>query len=408
MTEPNPPLRIGYYCISTELGGAERSLFDLALSIKEKFRSEISMEFIFPKPTGPFIDLLAKNEFNIHILKLPQTTLRLSRSQFISQVPFLLLQAPFLLMYLYRFVKIIRYRKYDIVHTTGLKCHILSSILPLTTSSSVLWHIRDIYSRRIIINSLKFLKSLPNISVIYNSKASANVFEKSGKVIYNGFHTPLPPTTKPLQIKKELGIPSDSQLIGLIGVIARWKGQKQFIEMAKSLCSKNKKLHFLIIGDTIYDTSGENGYKEEVQRLCSKYLLNDNVHFLGFRRDVETLLQQLDVFVHASIKPEPFGRVIVEAMLNNVPVVAANAGGVREIIEHQKTGLLCPPGDIESYAQAISSILQNKNKAKELSQKAYQVATNQFLIESHVQNMIDTYFKISKKVIHNASEKLSL
>ena len=107
----------------------------------------------------------------------------------------------------------------------------------------------------------------------------------------------------------------------------------------------------MIVGAPMF---GEHGYERELHELARRLEIADRVDFRGFRADIPAELGRLDVAVHASIIPEPFGQVVTEAMAAGLPVVAAAAGGPSRIITDGVDGLLVPPGD----AAALSAALQ--------------------------------------------------
>ena len=85
---------------------------------------------------------------------------------------------------------------------------------------------------------------------------------------------------------------------------------------------------------------GEEDYEAALKRLCVELGIAGRVHFLGFRRDIPRLMRMMDVIVHASTAPEPFGRVLVEAMLASTPLIASRAGGALEIVQDGVTAAL--------------------------------------------------------------------
>jgi glycosyltransferase involved in cell wall biosynthesis len=105
------------------------------------------------------------------------------------------------------------------------------------------------------------------------------------------------------------------------------------------------------------------------------------VHFLGFRDDVPRLMTFVDLVLHTSVAPEPFGRVIVEAMLAGTPVLATRAGGPVEIVQEPDTGVLVPPGDPEALATAVQDVLSSPNRARAMAQAAQAYARRRFSVE---------------------------
>jgi glycosyltransferase involved in cell wall biosynthesis len=109
--------------------------------------------------------------------------------------------------------------------------------------------------------------------------------------------------------------------------------------------------HCLIVGSSLF---GEGQYERELKRAADELGISSRTHFLGQRDDVPVLMQAVDVVVHPSIAPEPFGLTLVEAMLCRTPVVAATAGAVPEILEDGAAGFMVQPGD----AAALAAMLQ--------------------------------------------------
>ena len=112
--------------------------------------------------------------------------------------------------------------------------------------------------------------------------------------------------------------------------------------------------------------------------------LQGRVHFLGFQSDVTPIFQAMDVVVHCSVAPEPFGRVIVEAMLAGTPVVATRGGGVDEIITDGHDGFLVPSADPVALALAVGRIMQDPAVASKLATAALHSARERFSMEQTV------------------------
>ncbi len=106
--------------------------------------------------------------------------------------------------------------------------------------------------------------------------------------------------------------------------------------------------------------------------------LENRVKFLGFRSDIPQLMAACDLVAHTSTSPEPFGRVIVEAMLCGKPVVAAKAGGVMELVEHGLNGFLVTPGEPQELAQVIITCLQETEITATIANNARTTASQRF------------------------------
>jgi len=185
-------------------------------------------------------------------------------------------------------------------------------------------------------------------------------------------------------IKNELKIPLDSKVIGIVGNVRVWKGQKYFIEAFKYLAPKYPHLHGLIVGGW---SDVDHEYLGELRKMVEESGLTDKIRFLGYRKDTPAMLSILDVFVHASIEPEPFGMVLPEAMAAKVPVIATNFGGPLEIFDEGRCGALVPPKDGRAIADACIKYLSDETYRKDTIDKAYKRLLEKFHIDTTVKEV---------------------
>ena len=113
-------------------------------------------------------------------------------------------------------------------------------------------------------------------------------------------------------------------------------------------------LQLIVAGDALF---GEEAYARRLKDMVGAAQLGHRVHFLGHRNDVGRLMQAVDIVIHPSVDPEPFGRTLVEAMLAGVPLIASDTGAASDILEGGKAGTLVKPNDADGLAAAIAVIL---------------------------------------------------
>ncbi|HXZ10703.1 MAG TPA: glycosyltransferase family 4 protein, partial [Paraburkholderia sp.] len=178
-------------------------------------------------------------------------------------------------------------------------------------------------------------------------------------------------------LRARLGLPADAFLVGSFSRLARWKGEHVLLE-AMVL---NPHMHAVLVGAPLF---GEEAYEAELRAFVAAHDLGERVHFLGFQHDIAACMRAVDVVVHTSITPEPFGRVIVEGMLAQRPVVAAGAGGVLEIINDGVDGLLCAPGDAGALAATLAELYANASLRERLATRGLQTALQRFGTASYV------------------------
>jgi len=195
-------------------------------------------------------------------------------------------------------------------------------------------------------------------------------------------------------VREELGLSADRCAVGIIGGIQEWKGQAVVIEAIARARRTHPELRCLIVGGV--HRAGRQ-YAEMLRQRVRALGAEEIVSFIGLRHDVPDILNALDIVVHASVRPEPFGRVILEAMMLGRPVIAAAAGGVTEFVDEDRTGLLVPPGDVAALAAAIAALAADPARRRRIGQQAQVYARERFSISEHVRAMTTIYDAITMR-----------
>jgi glycosyltransferase involved in cell wall biosynthesis len=170
------------------------------------------------------------------------------------------------------------------------------------------------------------------------------------------------------------------KVVGVFGRLSHWKGQHLAIEAVAELPG----VHLLLVGDALF---GEDEYVSQLQNAVADYEISDRVHWLGFRDDVPELMQACDIVLHCSTAPEPFGRVIAEGMFAGRAVIASNAGGATEIINHQETGLLTKLGCAAAIREAIQWYIDNSDQADAIAKRGREDVLKRFDIDDKVREI---------------------
>ncbi len=155
-------------------------------------------------------------------------------------------------------------------------------------------------------------------------------------------------------VRRELGIPTAAPVVGIVGHIQGWKGQDLVVQAMAQLRDRQPDLYCLIVGG-VHRNGAE--YAERMRRRIADERLEGRVILTGARRDVAACLDAMDVAIHSSTNPEPFGRVLIEAMALGRPLVAPREGGPLEIVADGETGILVPPRDATALAEAIERLV---------------------------------------------------
>ncbi|MSN27153.1 MAG: glycosyltransferase [Geobacter sp.] len=192
-----------------------------------------------------------------------------------------------------------------------------------------------------------------------------------------------------VRIKHEIGLPEDSIVVGIIGNIREWKGQEYFVKAFMLLGEKYKNLYGLVVGG---HAAEDEEYLESIKNISRSSEVGLRLKYLGFRNDVPDLLKIFDVFIHASITPEPFGMVLLEAMFNKVPVIATNLGGPVEILVNGDCGILVPPRNEKAIVEGVEKYLDDPQFRSEMVNRAYKRVIDEFDLRKTV-NLIDDLFQ---------------
>lgn len=194
-------------------------------------------------------------------------------------------------------------------------------------------------------------------------------------------------------VRSEFGIGSDDSLIGIVGNIKWWKGQEVVIKSVELLKKKYSSLKCLMIGG-VSVSEDDKAYFTSLKDLIAKNGLSKDITFTGYREDVPNLIGALDVLVHASIIPEPFGLVVLEGMTLQKPVVATNFGGPSEIIEDGISGFLVPPDDPTVLAEKIDYLLTNVKLREKIGMNGAKRVRDKFLLEFNVKKIERLYHSV--------------
>lgn len=268
-----------------------------------------------------------------------------------------------------------------LVQSNGLKFHILMALCMAKTAKLV-WFMHDFPSSRPVARLLVAKLAHRASLILANSKSVAQDCRKlvpTGRVevVYCGLNlsqfSPGPSEGQWLDALAGSRLTTAGKLrVGLVATYARWKGQDIFLRAAADLVARSEVLnvHFYIIGGPIYDTAGSQYSRSELEGLAKSLDITDAVSFVPFQEDVARVFRSLDVVVHASRVPEPFGRTILEAMACERPVIATAAGGAAEIITPGHDAIGVPPGSVSALRDAICECARNTRFRHSLASNA--------------------------------------
>ena len=274
-------------------------------------------------------------------------------------------------LYTVRLARRLRTLKPDLVHTNSLKSGYYGSIAAKLARLPVVWHLHDRladdYLPRRAAQVTRFaLLHLPDLVVCASDAALSTTGLPAGSQPATAV-VPYPYDPPALQTKD----PRPGLVVGMVGRLSAWKGQDVFLRAFAEAFGDEPTIRGKLVGSAMF---GESDYEAELRELVNSLGLQDRIVFTGFTDRVENELAQLDILVHASIVPEPFGQVIVEGMAAGLAVIAAAAGGPLEIVTSERDGLLVRPGDVAVLAAALRRLSEDVTLRQRLGSAAIERA----------------------------------
>jgi len=280
-----------------------------------------------------------------------------------------------------RFANHLRKRNVEIVHTYGFYSNVFA-IPParLAGAAAVLASIRDT-GEHLTPMQRRIEKLFCRMAdcIVTNAEAVRNRLTNEGYaaekivVIHNGIElTRYARKPGELGLHRELGVPSNTQLVAVFARLNELKGIEYFLRAAAGLIERFRNVRFLIVGD--------GASRPELERYAERLGLNKHVVFLGFRLDVPALLSEISVSVLPTLS-EGLSNSLLEAMAASVPVVATRVGGNPEVVQGGVTGLLVPPRDAEALARAIGQFLEHPWLGKKFGLAGRERVSKKFALE---------------------------
>ncbi len=203
-------------------------------------------------------------------------------------------------------------------------------------------------------------------------------------VIPNG--QPLPPAAAAKRncpnLREELGLSADARIVGFVGRLAP---QKCLADLVWAI-----QLLYQVVDNVYLVLVGEGPVRDQLAELAQSFGCRDRIIFLGHRTDAVALTNQFDVFCLAS-SFEGMSNSLMEAMASAVPVVVSDIPSNRELVEHERTGLLFKHGDGAATMMALKQVLEDAALAARLGTAGFKLIAEHYSVEQMVQRHVDLY-----------------
>lgn len=386
-------MRISWLSVSDQLGGSEVALVSMIKGLRE-VRPDWQCQVVLPG-NGPLRERVEAAGAQCVVVPMPAALARVGESAAIRgrwgagatiALGLRLGASAFALpAYEARLARTLSSFQPDIIHTNGFKAHVLGVRLRLP-HRVVVWHLHEYVSRRRLTRWLLRRYAGRCEAIVANSASVAadiaSIFATAPPVhvVRNAVDLKVfTPEGPRLDLDALAGLPAapaDVMRVGLVATFGRWKGQEVFLDALQRVAA-SQSIRGYIIGGPLYDTSGSQYSKRELTAMIDARNLRSRVGLTGFLESAPAM-RSLDVVVHASSEPEPFGLVIAEAMACGRSVITTAHGGAAELIEAGRDALVAPVGDARALATAIDRLAADPALRESIGRRAHAAAMTRF------------------------------
>jgi glycosyltransferase involved in cell wall biosynthesis len=403
-------MRVLYLNPVGTVGGAEKSLLDILEALR-KAEPEWPLGLI-SGGEGPLTAKAASIGVFATEVRLPQAIAALGdagnrawgslagRAALLGRC---LRAAAYIIPYLIRLRGVVRDFAPDVIHSNGFKMHLLG-IWSRPRGTPVIWHIRDyVSSRPVMKRLLQSQGSRCALAIANSASVEGDIQRVLGPAvetccIYNVVDLAhYAPGGAQADLDGLSGLPPaepGTVRVGLVATFARWKGHEVFLKAMGHMQPLGLRWRAYVIGGPIYQTEGSQLGLGALRQLAADLGIGDRVGFTGFIEDTASAMRALDVIVHASTEPEPFGRVIAEGMACGRPVISSATGGAQELIQENYTALVHPPGNHVVLAERIAKLVRDQELRIRMGRAGRITAESRFERSRLARQLIPIYQRI--------------
>ena len=408
-------MRVVYLNPCGQLGGAEISLLDLLAGIRAA-EPRWDLHLVLGED-GPLVERAQALGVRVVVAPFPGALARFgdSAGQPVAMLGRALQAAAGTVFYLTKLRRILMTIKPDIIHSNGFKMHILG-VWARAQRTPVIWHIRDYVNSRSVMKRLLRLHASRCAVAIGNSQSVARDIQRAcgtrldAVCIYNAVdldqYSPNGPRADLDSMSQLPQAEAGTLRIGLIATLARWKGHAAFLRALAQL-PEGLNYRAYVIGGPIYQTENSQQTLDDLRAQAAELGIADRIGFTGFVNKPADAMRALDIIVHASTEPEPFGRVIAEGMACGRAVICSAAGGALELVTDGQDALTHEPGNHVALADRIVRLAQDADLRARLGRAGRSTAERRFELSRLADEVVPIYRRITTRPTPGASAELA-
>jgi glycosyltransferase involved in cell wall biosynthesis len=406
-------MKVVYLSPCGQLGGAEKSLLDILASVRAA-KPDWELRLIVAED-GPLVTQSEALGVSSTVVRFPPALARIGdagaggpagrRRSRLSLLRDMICAAPAIVAYVRKLRRVICEAPPDLIHTNGFKMHVLG-VWARSSRVPIIWHIHDyVRARPLMAHLLRHHAARCALAVANSQSVAADAKAACGKhlrikTIYNGIDLEsFSPTGPKLDLDALSGLmPATRQTIkvGMLATLGSWKGHETFLR-AMAMVPADLPVRGYVAGGALYQTNGSQHSLSELNQLANSLGVSHRIGFTGFIEEPAAAMRALDIVVHASTQPEPFGLVIAEGMACGRAVIVSEAGGAAELITAGADALGHPPGDVNLLAGCITRLATDAGLRARLGRAGRHTAEQRFARARLATELIPLY----RSVVHS-------
>ncbi len=356
------------------MAGAENSLLVMVRSLCSRFELAAAC----PAPS-PLSKMLADEKIESHGLPHPP-----NRSYSSPRSCRYWVEA------MHRLTAIVHTLRPDVIHANNVCAGIAALPAAIAVRTKFVVHARDLSRHRLVTRLCgRFCERVVAVSsTVRDNLVQDGVPRSKVRVIHNAVDA------IPLRTSEEKRCPAERPryrprfVFANVGQFVPWKNQSLFLEAASCVAEQLPKSEFLLVGDDVFGRNRD--YRRQILDYARSSSVADRITFAGWRDDMTRIWPTIDCLVHTA-DCEPFGRVLIEAMSQRVPVIAVDACGPSEIIENDQIGILVPPNNVDDLVSAMLQIARNPQAAERIGTAGYNHVLSKFTMAQMGRELLDVY-----------------
>jgi len=372
------------------VGGGERSIYLLITHLNR----DLFEPLVFYAKRNEIIDKLEDEGVNVYRISLSEKIINVYRDEVKLNPLFVFSYACRMLAGVAALVKALRENEVSILHPHDNLSKLIGGLAASIAGVKTVAHCRDLLGSGLVEKTLGLYQLLFMSRIIAVSNANRDRLAIGKKVprkvrtIYNGINIAMPSTHSGSSILRERGIKKGTVVLAIIGLFDACKGHIYLFQaIHRLIAGEERNIVCLVVGDGREEVS--------LRKFVEERLLHEHIQFLGYRNDVEKILKEIDMLIIPSLQ-ESFPRVALEAMAMGVPVVASGVGGLPELVDDGRTGIVVPPGDVSALTVAIARLIDNHDLRVNMGKAGRQRVVERFSIERNARETEGIYIDVSK------------